>query len=285
MSLIIDTYEEAVPASEKQNNGQSSTTTPSRGRPRNDQSHYKEGHSKCHTHHRVIRSKGHSTLPNIVGPFFLRPNDPICRNLYCASMLALLFPWRDLQDIKAGFNSFETSFISFSEAASQADRDMLASAQYYHDRKVAASTHRESDDKAPDMSNSQDRLAADSVYSDSEDDKFQIELTEADLPAYEESQKNHREELHGLMAIAAARTKKIFGSEHCNWTCRTSGVGVAHGVDYIRLQQWQGKMSEDIATLNDDSALALCDAENAGNITTISDEKLESDIGRDYGVK
>jgi hypothetical protein len=67
-------------------------------------------------------------------------------------MLALLFPWRDLRDIKAGFNSFETSFVSFSEAASQEDRDVLASAQYYHDCKVAASTHRESDEKAPDMS-------------------------------------------------------------------------------------------------------------------------------------
>jgi len=126
------------------------------------------------------------------------------------------------------------SFLSFSEAASQADRDVLASVQYYHDCKVAASIYRESDDEALDMSNSQDRLAADSVDSDSEDDEIQIELMEADLLAYEESQKNHREELHGLMAIAAARTK-IFGDEHCNWTCRTSGVGVTHGADYIRL--------------------------------------------------
>jgi len=145
---------------------------------------------------------------------------------------------------------------------------VLASVQYYHDCKVAASIYRESDNEALDMSNSEDRLAADSVDSDSEDDEIQIELTEADLLAYEESQKNHREELHGLMAIAAARTKKIFGDEHCNWTCGTSGVGVAHGADYIGLQQWQSKMSEAIATLNDDGALALCDTENAGNIST-----------------
>ena len=287
--FIIDTYEEAIPASEKQNNGQSNATTSSRGRPRNDRSHYKEGHSKNHTHRRVIRSKGHSTLPNIVGPFFPQPNDPTCRSLYCASMLALLFPWRDLQDIKAGFSSFEAAFVSFSEAASQTDRDVLASVQYYYDCKAAASIHRESDDEAPrvDTSNNLDALAADSVDSDGEDDEMHIELTEADLLAYEESQKNHREELHGLMAIAAARTTKLFGDEHCNWTCGTSGVGVAHGADYIRLQRWQNQMSEAIVTLNGDSALARCDSdtENAGDVAVISDEVLGSDIDRDYGVE
>jgi hypothetical protein len=191
--FIINTYEEAIPASEKQNNGQSSAIRSSRGRPRSDRSHYKEGHSKCHTHRRVIRSKGHSTLPNIVGPFFPCPNDPSCRTLYCASMLALLFPWRDLLDIKSGFTSFETAFESFSEAASQTDRDILAGIQYYYDCKAAASIHRESDDEAPqvDASNSQDRVTADSAYSDDDDDdddEMRIELTEADLLAYEESQ-------------------------------------------------------------------------------------------------
>jgi len=45
--------------------------------------------------------------------------------------------------------------------------------QYYHDCKVAASIYHESDDEALDMSNSQDRLAADSsVDSDSEDDEI-----------------------------------------------------------------------------------------------------------------
>ncbi|KAG2743252.1 hypothetical protein P692DRAFT_20821637 [Suillus brevipes Sb2] len=153
----INTYEEAIPASEKQNNGRSIAITSSRGRPRNDRSHYKE----CHTHRRVIRSKGHSTLPNIVGPFFPRPNDPTCRTLYCASMLALL-----------------VLCISY-------------------DCKAAASIHRESDDEAPqvDASNSQDRVTADSTDSDDDDDdETRIELTEADLLAYEESQRNHREE-------------------------------------------------------------------------------------------
>jgi len=90
------------------------------------------------------------------------------------------------------------------------------------------------------------------------------------------------------MVIAAARAKKIFGNEHCNWTCGTSGVGVAHGADYIRLQQWQSRVSGAIVTLNDDSALAHCDAENAGNVAAISDEELESDISDidcDYGVE
>ncbi|KAG2070007.1 hypothetical protein BDR04DRAFT_1118679 [Suillus decipiens] len=84
-----------------------------------------EGHSKCHVYHCIIHSKGHNTLPNVVGPFFPNPNDPTCKNLYYASMLAILYPWCNLHDIKAGFNSFEMVFILFSEAAAQMDKDIL----------------------------------------------------------------------------------------------------------------------------------------------------------------
>lgn len=64
-------------------------------------------------------------------------------------MLALLSPWRDLKDIMAGFNDFETAFMSFSESASQSDKDILAGVQYYYDCKAAAVSHRESDDEGP----------------------------------------------------------------------------------------------------------------------------------------
>ncbi|KAG2359920.1 hypothetical protein BDR07DRAFT_1487657 [Suillus spraguei] len=121
-------------------------------------------------------------------------------------------------DIKAGFETFEPAFVSFSEAASQTDRDVLASMQYYYDCKDAASTHRESDDKASQavIYNNWDRLIADSIDLESKYDEMEIKLIEEDLLAYEESQRNHREELHGLMAVAAPRIKRIFGDEHHN---------------------------------------------------------------------
>ncbi|KAG0695954.1 hypothetical protein DFH29DRAFT_1004991 [Suillus ampliporus] len=199
-------------------------------------------------------------------------------------MLALLFPWCDLQDIKAAFNDFEAAFVSFSEAASQTDKDVLMHVQYYYECKAAAFTHHESDDEAPEADTSNCRNQG-SIDSDSEDDEMQIELMEADLLAYKESQTNNCEELHGLMAIAAAWMKKIFGDEHHNWTCELRGVSIAHGADYIRLQQWQSKMSEDIATLNRDDPLAPQDPDNAGDVAIISDEELVSDHDGDHGVK
>jgi hypothetical protein len=103
--------------------------------------------------------------------------------------------------------------------------------------------------------------------------------------AYEESQKNHREEAHGLTAIAVGRTKKISGDGECNWTCqlgRTSEIEIAHEADYINLQNWQGKMMEDIATLNGDIP---SDHHDTGNATTISSEHSISDLNSDHGVE
>ncbi|KAF8806046.1 hypothetical protein BYT27DRAFT_7030962, partial [Phlegmacium glaucopus] len=55
---------------------------------------YREGYNKrgrC----RVFRTEGHETLPQFVGCWMLR-NDKACdRDIYCASMLALLKPWND----------------------------------------------------------------------------------------------------------------------------------------------------------------------------------------------
>ncbi|KAG1722365.1 hypothetical protein EDD22DRAFT_764812, partial [Suillus occidentalis] len=66
-------------------------------------------HPKHLTHRRVIRSKGHHTLPNIVGPFFPR-DDPGHREYYCASILALLSPWRCIKELRTDLETWEEAF-------------------------------------------------------------------------------------------------------------------------------------------------------------------------------
>ncbi|KAG2103161.1 hypothetical protein BD769DRAFT_1696165, partial [Suillus cothurnatus] len=281
-------YEEIIPSEDK--DGECKARTSSCGRPRNKHSNYKEGHSKYQTHCRVIHCKGHSTLPNIVGPFFPRPNDSTCRDLYCASMLTLLHPWHELKDIKAGFNDFETAFASFLKSASQSDRDFLAGVQYYYDCKAAAVAHWQNDDEGPHLeaknSHDADMEVTNSLDSDDKDDDMEVKLTEADLQAYEELQKNHHEELHALTAITAGRAKKIFGDEQCNWIVRSNDISIAQGVDYINLHNWQNQMMEDIADINDNDLSAICDTSIPAEVTMISSDEIISGLHNDHhGVK
>src|SRR6266404_8606673 len=82
------------------------------GWPWNVQISYLPTHPKHEMHQRVLRTAGHNTLPDIVGPFFLKASgdNP---DLYFASILALLRPWRTITDIKRSEDSFTTAFQLF----------------------------------------------------------------------------------------------------------------------------------------------------------------------------
>lgn len=54
------------------------------------------GHGKkC----QIIKGSDYETMPNFAGNWFPRNDVPEKRKLYCASMLALLSPWRDITDV------------------------------------------------------------------------------------------------------------------------------------------------------------------------------------------
>jgi hypothetical protein len=58
-------------------------------------------------------------MPHISGPWFPRANEGNADALYCASMLALLKPWRDLGvNLKASDESFAVAFDHFLASAS-----------------------------------------------------------------------------------------------------------------------------------------------------------------------
>ncbi|KDN37091.1 hypothetical protein RSAG8_10366, partial [Rhizoctonia solani AG-8 WAC10335] len=79
-------------------------------------------HPRATTHQRVLRSTGHRTLPNILGPWFERRNDPDTYSLYCASVLAALKPWRDLTDLMNGFDSWDDALEAFLLCKESADQ-------------------------------------------------------------------------------------------------------------------------------------------------------------------
>jgi hypothetical protein len=108
------------------------------GRPVNIRSNYLEGHPKHNTHSRVIRSKGHNTLPSIIGPFFPSRDNPEQRLYYYASMLAILSPWRNIDELKSEENTWEEEFEEFVSGASRKATNILAGIQYYYDCQSAS---------------------------------------------------------------------------------------------------------------------------------------------------
>ncbi|KAJ6518282.1 hypothetical protein C8R47DRAFT_959864, partial [Mycena vitilis] len=63
---------------------------------------------------RAVRSRGHNTLPNFIGNYFPRRDDPDNEEFYHACMLTLLKPWRDLEtDLKPGSQSWKEAFDLF----------------------------------------------------------------------------------------------------------------------------------------------------------------------------
>ncbi|KAJ7187074.1 hypothetical protein C8R46DRAFT_810295, partial [Mycena filopes] len=77
--------------------------------------------------------RGHNTLPNFIGYQFPRRDDAETRDFYCACMLVLLKPWRNLAtDLKSGTQSWSEAFETFKASASPRIHDILAGVQYFH---------------------------------------------------------------------------------------------------------------------------------------------------------
>ncbi|KAF8424996.1 hypothetical protein L210DRAFT_798930, partial [Boletus edulis BED1] len=125
--FILDTYEEHVPASKRIQ----------RGRPPHKRSSYMLQHPRNNTYTRVIRPPGHNTLPNFVGQFLPSSKDPSQRALHCASMLALLVPWRRIQDIITNEGTWEERYDEFLSRASQEEKDIIAGVDYYYECRTA----------------------------------------------------------------------------------------------------------------------------------------------------
>ncbi|KAG2029673.1 hypothetical protein BDR03DRAFT_987611 [Suillus americanus] len=84
-------------------------------------------------HIHVLHAEGHETMPHIPGPWFPSANDSDSHPFYCALMLALLKPWRDIRMLKKKEDTFEIAFASFISGAPDVMRTIVTNIQYFHD--------------------------------------------------------------------------------------------------------------------------------------------------------
>lgn len=201
-------------------------------------------------------------------------------------MLALLVPWRSIHDLKTDNISWDEAFNGFVQVTGQHEKNVLAAIEYYYECKAAAAARKEDhgDGQLGDHSqnNEQNQTRDDDEANDmDEEDDLPMPLTEADLQAYEDSQKSYREESHGSAAVAIAMLKGVFGHEQqqVDFTPTASHVGLASGGDYSRLQKWQNTMANEARDLPESN---VHDETNRGNVTLFPDDDNHEDGGQTY---
>jgi hypothetical protein len=143
IDFFVATYEEVLT---RRVPGDSEST---RGRPRNQRIPYLDEHPKAGTVVRVLRSNGHRNLPNIIGPWFERNDNPDTYNLYCASVLACLQPWRTLRELKGSYSSWPAALETFQKTAGYRQKSIQANMQYYYQCRDAADRARDNEQDVP----------------------------------------------------------------------------------------------------------------------------------------
>lgn len=205
-----------------------------RGRPRGTQISYLEGHPRCATTVRQVRSTGHNTLGYIAGPFPPRNDDGDQSDLYYASMLALFKPWRTLDDLKTAEDSWSMAFRQFQTTASHKVLRMMDGIQYYYSSADAAKLSRE---ERLDAARYEKREAR-RTQAEEEEWRVNDDVDYASDQAEEEtSRRDAAEDLHAQVAIQIGEMAKIFRQDLDEWS--VNGVAkTACADDYQRVRAW-----------------------------------------------
>ena len=116
-------------------------TAPKAGRPPNERVPYQDSHPSSKNQCRVIRSPNHRHVANFVGSWF--PNEMNNMDVYCAAMLMLLKPWRDLKtDLKPSHLSWQQALDAFLIDNPNSSY-IVSNIKYYHDCRNIPETPRQ----------------------------------------------------------------------------------------------------------------------------------------------
>ena len=253
LDFLMDTYEVEIANSEREKPANVSTRDGDEhrgpGRPRNARFRYLSLHPKAKSVQRILRSHGHRNLPNFIGRWFPRSDDKETRDFYCASMLALLKPWRDLgKDLKWPDQTWEGAFDDFLNNASWKEERVISGLQYFHECTSAAATANDS----PGSTAARQLLQGEEDgFPEDEDSSPLIKgLSEEGLAALKADAVPYREQLHGLLAIEVARRAKIF-DDMPSWSSTTTQPPRNPTDDDLqRISSWANQLQADVERQN-----------------------------------
>ena len=160
--FMLETYEGSMEVNadvsgpdqnaDDENNDDETPRSRGRGRPLSARIPYQDEARKG-KRARIQRSKGHETLPRFVGKWFSRSDTDSEKDMHRASMLMLLKPWRNLQELKDNTETFEDAYSRFMAQADEKIHRVVTNIQYYYECSDGAKAEREKANANPQPGN------------------------------------------------------------------------------------------------------------------------------------
>lgn len=181
-------------------------------------------------------------MPHIPGPWFPHADNPHSRSLYCASMLALSKPWRNIVDLKRVDETFSVAFDSFVAAAPDATKRILSNIQYFHDCSEKARQREEEGSFVPSATFADSNIVddvgdADGVVDDDDEDDVS-HITEDDILRMSDGVFSTREMVYAQVAMNVAEEYGVFVDEPYHNASRKPARN-ARNVDFSNYERWQ----------------------------------------------
>jgi hypothetical protein len=200
-----------------------------------------------------MRTTGHNNLPNFIGRFFPQRDEQETYSFYCASMLLLLKPWRNIEtDLKLPTQSWESAFDDFISSNNRKYQGILSGIQYFHNCETSAKEQREEEFRLENENGGQGR--------DNDEDDFEADeetvgvgeevLTEEGLEHLIKMNVSPREYIHARLAVEIAKQSHIFPEDSSQWDVGNTKVASASGEDLLRLLRWKQQMKGDVLEQN-----------------------------------
>jgi hypothetical protein len=274
LEFFTNTYEKRISNAERESFSERTTTTsPRRGRHPNPRAFYLPEHPKSNGLVRIIRTANHNNLPNMIGPRFPHCDDENTHERYCALMLMLLKPWRDLEtDLKGHHTTWKDAFDAFMLIAPKERRDVASGIHYLNETHSAI----DKDHNTVDLNNLENELVTnENVEEHGKECDLPSTLTynEESLKAIIHAQTSWPEEMHGRLAVEIGKLSGIFenfGEDTWNIDDSASKIKAASSEDLHNLQSWREQIQHDIDSMN--SCTKETQPSDSGNVQHLTEQ-------------
>lgn len=262
LEFFVDTYEERLRVCGSEDNGEPSATR--LGRRKNTRVPYQIQHPRANTVHRVFCTAGHRNLPDIVGPWFERSDDPATYPLHCASVLACLKLWRTFEDLKSGCTSWSEALESYMASANDKHQSICANMQYYYQCRESADT----EINAPAPANPEGDVVTPLDLSELVNG---VPIGKVMISPLKQKELDHAED-----AASIGQRIRIFGNPgEGDGGSGSSEVATADEALYNNIKLWTTKLKEATMDLRltkqDAPAIGVGNAENIGGVGHIGE--------------
>jgi len=88
------------------------------------------------------------------------------------------------------------------------------------------------------------------VAADSDNGEIELTVTEVDIQAFIQKQKNTQEEKYAEAAVIIGQRANILSSDGREWKLTTEGISIAHTGNFRRIGDWQAIMKNTVDELN-----------------------------------